>query len=621
MDLKCSNCDSQINDSNIKCSGEHFLCSKCLSRQILLQNFSPLSSKDCIELICSCKGKISIPFKECLNYLNQPEIIKGRSKSNRCFYHKEYKSNIFCRDCKKFICKLCEKDKNPENDHSNHVILTFEDFQKVVKEKKKHLRFKNYDKCIKFIDDKEDEIVSDFKNKCAQSEKIIEDTIEKIKQIKDNYIKKYRIVENNLKNIFLIIKQCYNNYYSELEQQSGKIDLPSFEFISKIVQQLDNITYTPYNFEEFEKISNALNKIDTSHYYDIKFDFKKIVYEKSDSLDLDEGVLVLCPLTCLKKSFACGTEKGKIKIYSKKDEDNEYTESGVWNKESTGGYSITSLIEPRKRENLLISGSTDKSLRVFSVIKSDNNCKINLENEFRNEGIILDIFQLSDGRIAYSTSEKKISILEYDTDTNKFKNIININNNNIQFEKCLSEIQKFEDDETNKQLISGGIKGILKRWDIYSGKLEEKIHLTTIKSGLKKPISAKNIKYLTCMTAINSHTLAIGTEEGFIIIFDYFSKNGYKIIYGHKNYINALYYSKSSNNLFSCSKDRDIKIWNLNTLKCTATLKEQHEQNINDIILCGNDLISCSIDKTINIYNIDSNENNDNGEEKYNDFE
>ena len=62
------------------------------------------------------------------------------------------------------------------------------------------------------------------------------------------------------------------------------------------------------------------------------------------------------------------------------------------------------------------------------------------------------------------------------------------------FEKCLSEIQIFENDVSNKQLMSGGINGILKRWDISSGKLEEKMVF-------------EKQKLLTCITIINNHKL------------------------------------------------------------------------------------------------------------------
>ena len=76
-----------------------------------------------------------------------------------------------------------------------------------------------------------------------------------------------------------------------------------------------------------------------------------------------------------------------------------------------------------------------------------------------------------------------------------------ISNKYVGFEKCLSEIQIFENDENNKQLVSGGREGYLKRWDINSGKMEKQEQL------VKKEL-------LTCITIINGHKLAIGTEFG-----------------------------------------------------------------------------------------------------------
>ena len=113
------------------------------------------------------------------------------------------------------------------------------------------------------------------------------------------------------------------------------------------------------NFKEFEEISSAVKKINTHKYYDIKFDFSKITYKKSNSIDLEEGISVLCPLECIQKSFACGTEKGKIKIYIKNSEDNEYTESGNWNMDdSPRTESITNLIELKKNEKKIKYGTS-----------------------------------------------------------------------------------------------------------------------------------------------------------------------------------------------------------------------------------------------------------------------
>jgi hypothetical protein len=663
METKCINCTNIINNPNIKFSCSHFLCNKCLSRKLLLQKFRPLSSKDLIEIECTCKGKAEVSFKACLDNISGPEVKKNSSKickdhnmvsiaycpsckkwlcekciysyhnnlfknhklsyenksmSAKCFYHKDYKNDIFCKTCNKLICKKCQNDEsNTENNHKGHTTVPLEDYKKSIKNMKSNMRFKNYDQILKFIDKKQDEITNDFNSKCDKSEKIIDEAIQTLQKIKNEYISKYRQKKENLKNTFLIIKKVYNNFYSELEQENCKIDLSSFDFISKINQQLSNISYKPKNFEKFEQISTALNQINKDIFYDIKFDFSKMKYEKFDSIDLEEGVTVLCPLRCVKNSFACGTEKGKIKIYTKNTEDNEYAESGSWSidKDPSKTESITSLIEPKKMDNILIAASSDKKLRVLTISNNNDKCTISsVKKEFDNNGIILDIFELNDGRISFSTSDGRIKIWNLNEEYN-YNKIIEIKNKDVGFEKCLSEIQIFENDENNKQLVSGGgninkneKNGVLKKWDINSGKLEEALLFD-------------NTKSITCITIINNHKLALGSDEGIIIIYDSFNKGGITTIIGHKNYINSMYYLNTNHTLFSCSKDLNIKIWNLDSLQCINTLKKQHTSNIYDIILCNNDLISCSNDHYVNIYTIDdTGDNNDANEENYDDF-
>ena len=610
METICSNCDDKIDSPSIKFSCSHFLCNKCLSQKLLLQKFKPLTSTGSIEIDCLCNGKAHIPLKVCLDYISQPEIIKkskkNKSSSAKCFYHEDHKTNIFCKNCKKLICKKCETDEsNPENNHREHWTISLEEYNKAIKNVKKSLRFKTYDQCIKLIDEKQDEICKDFNDKCEQSKKTIDKAIEVLNDIKNNYIKKYEEQKNNLKNIFLIIKKVYNNFYSELEQQNNQIDISLFEFFSKINFHLSNITYKTNNFDYFEKVSSAINKINKNHFYDIKFNFSKMEYEKSDFLDLEEGVTVLCPLKSIKNSFACGTEKGKIKVYTKNSENNDYAENAVWNlDDSSKNEGITSLIELKKMENILIASSTDKKLRVFTITNNDNKCKIVFKKDYVNYGIVLDIFELNDGRISFSTSDKRIKIWNLNEEYN-YNKIIEIKNKDVGFEKCLSEIQKLENDENNKQLVSGGRGGILKRWDINSGKLDERKIF-------------KDIKLLTCITIIDNHKLAIGTEEGYILIYDHFETDvSFKVITGHTNCINSMYFLNSNQTLFSCSKDLTIKIWDLESSKCTNTLRKQHSKNIYDIIVCGKDLISCSNDHCINIY---SYEDNADEEEKYDDF-
>ena len=107
--------------------------------------------------------------------------------------------------------------------------------------------------------------------------------------------------------------------------------------------------------------------------------------------------------------LAVGDIRKVLIALSKKEGDYEYSDSGIWSAGHESNLSsITSLVELKKLENYLISGGSDKIVRIFSISKYDNNCRITKEKEFENGGIILDIFQLSNGRIAYSTSNNTI---------------------------------------------------------------------------------------------------------------------------------------------------------------------------------------------------------------------
>ena len=187
----------------------------------------------------------------------------------KCFYHKEY-NEIFCKDCNKYICKRCETDiSNPENIHDNHATIRPEEYQQTIKNIKKNLRFKSYDQCVKFIDDKQEEITKDFNKQCEKSKKDIEDTIEKLQDIKKNYIAKYdkekkeNINNKGLDNILEISKKI-KNISSKSIKSLNTINNNNTKRESKSLYEIDNKNenYGKENLEkeEIEKIDKQLKK-------------------------------------------------------------------------------------------------------------------------------------------------------------------------------------------------------------------------------------------------------------------------------------------------------------------------------------------------------------------------
>ena len=230
MEMKCYLCSSVLSSSNLKLSCSHFLCNKCLSRKILLTKLTPLTTTKAVEMDCSCGGKISVPYSTCLKNISEIQYQKLKYKlcnkhknksdkycnicrlwlceqcissfhneyfknhklatedkmiSSKCFYHRDNPNEIFCQSCNKLICKKCLTDNtNPENNHNNHATYTLDEYHKLIKNKKNNLKYKNYSDILKLIDKKEDEIIKNFSDKCEESKKYIEESIQKLDEIK-----------------------------------------------------------------------------------------------------------------------------------------------------------------------------------------------------------------------------------------------------------------------------------------------------------------------------------------------------------------------------------------------------------------------------------------------------
>ena len=82
--------------------------------------------------------------------------------------------------------------------------------------------------------------------------------------------------------------------------------------------------------------------------------------------------------------------------------------------------------------------------------------------------------------------------------------------------------------------------------------------------------------------------------------------------------MSGLCYYKGKNRLFSCIKDFDIRVWDLNELVCTNVLHTHHSRIIYGIVFCSNsDVITCSNDCSINVYSAGENDKDD----EYGDFD
>lgn len=685
MEINCIKCKSNLQKSDIEYTCKHFLCNTCLSREILLSKFSSIIKSDgVLTFTCPCNGgTLTTSLDECFNilshsvqsksdkicskhskYLNlycadcriwlcencvkqfHDEYFKNHQvsyrgeqlRNSKCFYHREEMKNCICKKCNSMICEECIHDINSE--HINHATFTVKEYQKVIKNKKKELKYRNYNDLEMFINDKKTKIFKDFNMNSLKIKNMVDKGIKILTDLRDNYVYK---TSQNLKNLnakFNIIKKVYENFYNELNDD--KLNMTSLEFISKIKKELENITFTYENFDTLINAIDTLPNINTKPIFELDLSFRKLHYDKISSFDTQNPITSLCYITN-NSSLVCGLQNGNINVYKDKD---TIEEKHLEIQAHTAPVNIiTELVNTK--EGGFISGSSDKIIRVWNydttnisggyydkMVNSfstrtdtstqrseklaqstkDNNMKINCLYTISSMhlGSILGLIELSNGSIASTSSDNTIKIWEMPSkEDSKNKNIkeetfdtskIKILEEGAVYENCLLQI----DYDT---IASGSGDGRVKLWSIKCSSI------------FKFLIGHSN--YVNCLLKISNTQIVSGGADAKIILWNLPSDNN-KILYGHMDIIQGLT-ELPHNRMASCSNDKSVRIWDLNDLSCLYCIKNAHSSVVYGIVTGKkNRLITGGNDSKINVF--DGEEDTENirsygdNEENYDDF-
>ena len=659
MDMKCVVCKTPLKECKLRFTCPHFICNQCLGREILLKKFSFLESTKNVIIPCPClSGKLEISYKTCLENLKESQtklqtkilckehninvinycsdckiwlceeckstfhnnyfpyhklLSSDKMNNSKCFYHRGEIKNIFCKTCNILICKECSK----EEFHINHATFSLDEYKKMVKNKSKLLKFKNYESLYYFICDKEQKFLNEFIDDITITKKKIDEALKNLQKLKDNYTSKTNEQLSNLKNIFSIIKQTYQNYYNEMTCE--KIDVGSFDFLSTIKEELFNIKYKSYNKTELEKACQNLEKLNLNQFYKLKFNFRPLLYKNNQT------ILSQNPLTCIielknykERAFLCGLNNGIIEMYKK--EHNFYNKiSEIEAHKDT----INILTELSYQENNgFLSGSSDKTIKFWSYEEDNNlsnkkttnrtNDTTNKENENMNlvkikclhifdnihKGKIISLLELKNGKIVSSGSDNRIKIWEI----NNITDFIDIRNK-VSYERSLIEID-------NNKLISGSSDGRIKLWDILTGEL--------------KNLFMGHTNSINCLEKISNNKIISGSSDSIIILWDLKNKKNNKKLLGHKGPIINFCYNDNQNILVSCSLDNIIKIWNMEELTCIGNITNAHNLMIYGVISFNNEIISVGNDRKIQFFIKDIDDSNfieEGDEENYENFE
>ncbi len=141
---------------------------------------------------------------------------------------------------------------------------------------------------------------------------------------------------------------------------------------------------------------------------------------------------------------------------------------------------------------------------------------------------------------------------------------------------------------------------------LYSGSLDKKIHVYSLKEMKMKSDLGKHDDSVTCLLLTPSNDRLIsGSEDQTIKVWNLIDKKLIKTMQGHTDYVNCLAINSNGSKLFSGSSDKTIQIWDLSEYKRLAVL-EGPTDSVNSIIInCQNTrLYSANRDKTVTVWDI-----------------
>ena len=337
-----------------------FICPKCKNSIPLLSHFySEEKQKWQIEIRCSCEKNLSysMDISEFLRLKSSPKNIKEILFIN-------YIENGLENKGKTLYCKKCEKilDNESLEKHNDHAILNLLEESKKVDD--------SIEKIISEFDTAQNNIEINNEISKAQQIYLIDEEIEKLKNMKEKIELAYKENQEINKLFIDYVQIIINNY-----KNSRKLDnnLVNYNILKNI---LSNTEFNMNKFQESEK-----NVLETSEKLCSFYRNNFVIRRKFNELEIDQkinlehNVSTFCKIS--KEVFAIGEGGRKpekecynIQIFKRDKAKNEY--KLFKNIEKAHNGEITSLckISINNNDYLLSGDSSDKLINVYDIKKN-----------------------------------------------------------------------------------------------------------------------------------------------------------------------------------------------------------------------------------------------------------
>ena len=603
----CDKCLSHKNNNNNKndnnnttflFSCSHNICLICMFNYFISNNFKGLDF-EYITLNCPiCKyGSAKFSLEVWINILNQ--ILQKQNKNNidinknkYCNIHKNNEIIKYCNQCKIYLCELCLKEKH--NNVYGHTIIdknktAFIPYDQLINNNNEYKEFEQN------LRKKENIFYEKLENEYIIKKTKIDDLIRRLNQLLNDYTIQMNIFQKNIQNIFYIINISYFNYFSNLNKDKDKnknknqnITLSNKLIDIKFISQnnIDITSISNFFYKKIQEINNNENipqkKFDYELIWSESEPKKKYVlkYNREDKEKADSIVKILE----LKKSeglVSCQVN-GALDVWDIFDKEIIFKfkghKSAIW-----------SLIETS--EGLLISGSSDKTLKIWDIINREENCISTLKG---HKGTIYCIAEIEKDKIISGSEDTTLKIWNINKD--KMQCILTLNEPNKSKINCLISLK-----QTNF-ILTGNDDNIIKIWNI---------SLISGNGYVNNILEGHSCTVWCLVNFSDDEFLASGSSDNTIKIWDLINLKYLYSLEGHENTISSIIVLKNGL-LGSSSWDNTSKIWNLNTRSCIYNLIGHKDIVWNILELKNGNFATCSNDKTIIIWEKNKNEINQN---------
>ena len=526
----------------------NFLCPLCKLSTPLIHSLyiDEKSNTPFLSLLCECTANsIEISLSQCLL----------KEKQN-CFKHETDDAFVYCRKCSLYMCETCYNYHTLfKANHSDEIEILSEKKEESTNCDTVHTIISSY-KPFSLFECGYSKLISEYNDFISSENKIIDNMIKNLNQLKKEIQIKKEIVLLNSKQTFDFIKSLYSSKNKILSTQK-------FSPVDSIVLHQDHDTISSI-CENFNKMIQMLLKQQSqiANRPIILVD-KDETNRQISELSIDEPIELFSHNSIIDESDLM--QKNENSVLTQNESVYMLTEHAN---------AISCMIQLMNNKNESINHQiVTASNETYIIFWSPSNYQATNRMSSR-KGNISIIHELSDGALAlaYDTNIIKTYLIPEQICTSIL----------IGHSNCITSMIQ----PAPSVLATSSRDATIKLWNLTDKTCSDSI--------------SEHTKSVNCLILLSENKFASCSDDSKIFIFA--NKKLIFSLEGHSGRVSKL--CKVSTLIASCGDDLDVKLWDYTNGTCVGSLIK-HDAAVNDIIYVSPFLLTVSNDKSIIVWNID----------------